>query len=128
MIIRPLGRYPALPDGVANQVGGVVDVQLFHQPATVELRRFDTDMQDFRDLLGRLPLTHELQYLPLARRQLGAVLAGGRRAGVDDRLRGAGTDVQPAIAHFLYSVHEDRKSTRLNSSHPSISYAVFCLK
>src|SRR5690348_18130103 len=23
---------------------------------------------------------------------------------------------------------EDRKSTRLNSSHPSISYAVFCLK
>src|SRR5438876_6409793 len=26
-------------------------------------------------------------------------------------------------------VHEgDRKSTRLNSSHPSISYAVFCLK
>src|SRR5690348_17700925 len=24
--------------------------------------------------------------------------------------------------------HIDRKSTRLNSSHPSISYAVFCLK
>src|SRR5690348_17829836 len=24
--------------------------------------------------------------------------------------------------------HRDRKSTRLNSSHPSISYAVFCLK
>src|SRR5438876_2171754 len=26
------------------------------------------------------------------------------------------------------SAHLDRKSTRLNSSHPSISYAVFCLK
>src|SRR4051794_41235623 len=26
------------------------------------------------------------------------------------------------------AVREDRKSTRLNSSHPSISYAVFCLK
>src|SRR5690348_17452291 len=26
------------------------------------------------------------------------------------------------------TVAEDRKSTRLNSSHPSISYAVFCLK
>src|SRR5690348_17588963 len=25
-------------------------------------------------------------------------------------------------------VDQDRKSTRLNSSHPSISYAVFCLK
>ena len=24
--------------------------------------------------------------------------------------------------------YPDRKSTRLNSSHPSISYAVFCLK
>src|SRR5690348_17990315 len=29
----------------------------------------------------------------------------------------------------LRIIHErDRKSTRLNSSHPSISYAVFCLK
>src|SRR5438876_3975476 len=26
------------------------------------------------------------------------------------------------------SIVQDRKSTRLNSSHPSISYAVFCLK
>src|SRR2546430_12595110 len=26
------------------------------------------------------------------------------------------------------SVHSDRKSTRLNSSHSQISYAVFCLK
>src|SRR5690348_18220674 len=28
----------------------------------------------------------------------------------------------------VISCHIDRKSTRLNSSHPSISYAVFCLK
>src|SRR5438876_6955511 len=28
----------------------------------------------------------------------------------------------------LRRVKKDRKSTRLNSSHPSISYAVFCLK
>src|SRR5438876_6736274 len=32
-------------------------------------------------------------------------------------------DVSPTIRS-----REDRKSTRLNSSHPSISYAVFCLK
>src|SRR5690348_4088038 len=33
-------------------------------------------------------------------------------------------------AFFLYEkkIKQDRKSTRLNSSHPSISYAVFCLK
>src|SRR5690348_17680267 len=29
---------------------------------------------------------------------------------------------------FWSGVAGDRKSTRLNSSHPSISYAVFCLK
>src|SRR2546429_3660994 len=28
----------------------------------------------------------------------------------------------------LVTIHEDRKSTRLNSSHGYISYAVFCLK
>src|SRR5689334_23819813 len=32
-------------------------------------------------------------------------------------------------SHFLeHLVFKDRKSTRLNSSHSSISYAVFCLK
>src|SRR5438876_7404640 len=35
----------------------------------------------------------------------------------------------PGIARaFAVSMPRDRKSTRLNSSHPSISYAVFCLK
>src|SRR5438876_11926254 len=29
---------------------------------------------------------------------------------------------------WLWVLRIDRKSTRLNSSHPSISYAVFCLK
>src|SRR3712207_7515933 len=29
---------------------------------------------------------------------------------------------------FRYVLHRDRKSTRLNSSHANISYAVFCLK
>src|SRR4051794_41557379 len=40
----------------------------------------------------------------------------------------------PAVAELyasavaIYRRLADRKSTRLNSSHPSISYAVFCLK
>src|SRR3712207_8219461 len=34
----------------------------------------------------------------------------------------------PAIAQFGDSDSIDRKSTRLNSSHANISYAVFCLK
>src|SRR3712207_8565073 len=33
------------------------------------------------------------------------------------------------LDHFgLDAIDEDRKSTRLNSSHANISYAVFCLK
>src|SRR5688572_32730233 len=31
-------------------------------------------------------------------------------------------------AHLRQVIEEDRKSTRLNSSHSQISYAVFCLK
>src|SRR5690606_4879698 len=31
-------------------------------------------------------------------------------------------------AHYTEARHQDRKSTRLNSSHVKISYAVFCLK
>src|SRR5690348_16879269 len=34
----------------------------------------------------------------------------------------------PIIVMSVYEPVADRKSTRLNSSHPSISYAVFCLK
>src|SRR5256886_5392829 len=32
------------------------------------------------------------------------------------------------IPHGVETIEEDRKSTRLNSSHSQISYAVFCLK
>src|SRR5690348_17844450 len=39
-------------------------------------------------------------------------------------------DAQPRTEHVVQVLllGADRKSTRLNSSHPSISYAVFCLK
>src|SRR3712207_8361527 len=40
-------------------------------------------------------------------------------------------EVQPGgvgIAHAAHGSDADRKSTRLNSSHANISYAVFCLK
>src|SRR5699024_12232196 len=34
----------------------------------------------------------------------------------------------PSVIEHLKNIVQDRKSTRLNSSHVSISYAVFCLK
>src|SRR5690348_17810248 len=36
--------------------------------------------------------------------------------------------VSLAQPRLIRGIAQDRKSTRLNSSHPSISYAVFCLK
>src|SRR3712207_9335330 len=54
----------------------------------------------------------------------------------DDLVRGADADVHVdaeylhAAGQPLHALNElgDRKSTRLNSSHANISYAVFCLK
>src|SRR5690348_17853556 len=41
---------------------------------------------------------------------------------------GPGAVRRPLSANAHRALSRDRKSTRLNSSHPSISYAVFCLK
>src|SRR5438876_6199626 len=43
---------------------------------------------------------------------------------------GTPAGIQDVVAEniFAQAFKGDRKSTRLNSSHPSISYAVFCLK
>src|SRR5689334_23839144 len=44
----------------------------------------------------------------------------------DDRLDAGGRRLEDRIGRARR--RQDRKSTRLNSSHSSISYAVFCLK
>src|SRR3712207_8421419 len=47
------------------------------------------------------------------------------------QVRGApeqGADASPRPAPAVPQTAADRKSTRLNSSHANISYAVFCLK
>src|SRR5438876_7712550 len=48
--------------------------------------------------------------------ELRAIAGGGRYDNLVKLISGGKVDLP------------DRKSTRLNSSHPSISYAVFCLK
>src|SRR5688572_32428115 len=66
-----------------------------------------------------LPISgHELAEAHGAR--LGA--AGSRQPRFHDRLR------EPDVGRHAEALVEDRKSTRLNSSHSQISYAVFCLK
>src|SRR3712207_8111024 len=51
----------------------------------------------------------------------------GRAAEVDRRVIPVGDVVQPVLVGVGVEAG-DRKSTRLNSSHANISYAVFCLK
>src|SRR5690625_6552139 len=55
---------------------------------------------------------------------------GGYMTGIQDVSAGAGGTgtARCDIAGHRYRRGEDRKSTRLNSSHVAISYAVFCLK
>src|SRR5258708_33070437 len=43
-------------------------------------------------------------------------------------LQQAGRTHRQRVADFCQKRQQDRKSTRLNSSHQIISYAVFCLK
>src|SRR5690349_23714968 len=49
----------------------------------------------------------------------------GRRAGIR---RAPDAGAEPLRRRDARGAPEDRKSTRLNSSHVEISYAVFCLK
>src|SRR3712207_7349923 len=54
------------------------------------------------------------------------ILNGGKLKAIPLR---TGTRQGYPLLPFLFNiVLEDRKSTRLNSSHANISYAVFCLK
>src|SRR5437588_9238479 len=50
------------------------------------------------------------------------------RRGVMDSIDFGRRKIKVRMNPEIDAVHEDRKSTRLNSSHTVISYAVFCLK
>src|SRR5438874_3615408 len=57
-------------------------------------------------------------------------MRGQEKSGHVDQIRSqveAGTKLLPAHRRW-FQLSRDRKSTRLNSSHVEISYAVFCLK
>src|SRR3712207_8390777 len=51
-----------------------------------------------------------------------------RVAGVLDRCQRSLLPLNRCLAERCRCCYQDRKSTRLNSSHANISYAVFCLK
>src|SRR3712207_8569020 len=81
-------------------------------------------------MIRRPPRSTLFPYTTLFRSELGiagrgdVATRGVGDVGVDVERRGAG---RPVPGAFL-AADRDRKSTRLNSSHANISYAVFCLK
>src|SRR3712207_9006866 len=97
-------------------MGGLVDVRFyfffFNDPATPEIYTLP--------LPDALPIPRQARPPRADDRPAGARLP--RRDGV---LR-AGR--RPGRARVRRPLVRDRKSTRLNSSHANISYAVFCLK
>src|SRR3712207_8582640 len=62
------------------------------------------------------------------RRDQGRVLLGGPRHAAERPLPFGSASVDRGEVDVTAAFVEDRKSTRLNSSHANISYAVFCLK
>src|SRR3712207_8794151 len=93
-------------------------------------------------MIGDPPRSTLFPYEPLSRCEFGAALllcgrlelAAGRHdvapARAADRRRNAclEDDVAEPLHPRIVGCVVDRKSTRLNSSHANISYAVFCLK
>src|SRR2546427_11442662 len=81
-------------------------------------------------MIRRPPRSTLFPYTTLFRsKSRGVSIAGAALARSQDaangRLRRVGLDSKSAAVGYIA---RDRKSTRLNSSHSQISYAVFCLK
>src|SRR3712207_7417227 len=93
-------------------------------------------------MIRRPPRSTLFPYTTLFRSPEGRDLVGDRASGrwlaapgqstllfrLDDECQTVVGDGRPIECHPRNGFPVDRKSTRLNSSHANISYAVFCLK
>src|SRR5207245_3690086 len=76
-----------------------------------------------------LPKSTLFPYTTLFRSTMAVTFIIGNSFRISGSIFSPGTTISAAIAsEFAESDGLDRKSTRLNSSHGSTSYAVFCLK
>src|SRR3712207_8082334 len=95
---------------------------MIRRPPRSTLFPYTTLFRSVDDALGQRLLAHEQD---LADRG-GAGLRAEERVLARGAVDRGGLEQLPAVQDRLGV--EDRKSTRLNSSHANISYAVFCLK
>src|SRR5205814_7406597 len=98
---------------------------------------FSCEFCDIIEIYGRVPRTKSNQQMIAEFDALKALGWRGTVFIVDDNFIGNKKNVRqllPELAAwqerngYPFSLLTDRKSTRLNSSHLGISYAVFCLK
>src|SRR3712207_8284516 len=87
---------------------------MIRRPPRSTLFPYTTLFRSHRELLQALELIH----------------TGGKRLVADAEASAVGAVEAVRLAREAHLLHEreDRKSTRLNSSHANISDAVFCLK
>src|SRR3712207_8148537 len=84
------------------------------------LSRSEADRQFFKSAVGLPEPWAARRETPLSHSFCQHVVATGAPLRIEDARQ------DPLVCDNL-AVPEDRKSTRLNSSHANISYAVFCL-
>src|SRR5690348_17459655 len=89
------------------------------------------DMKELKELIEFLK-DNNIGEFDLERGDLKVRIKFAQEGGADmaalARLVASQPAAVPAPVMSIPAQPADRKSTRLNSSHPSISYAVFCLK
>src|SRR5690606_41369770 len=97
-------------------------------PATTEL--YALSLHDALPIFTKLQMT--LMSQAASMRHVRVARAARPLRGPDERPRGTPAVTLPKCQRpsspCQHSTVQDRKSTRLNSSHVKISYAVFCLK
>src|SRR2546429_7079899 len=79
-------------------------------------------------MIRRPPRSTLFPYTTLFRSTLMGAFLGPAAPQAGDMHVGREQFLKSGIAPAQRACHQDRKSTRLNSSHGYISYAVFCLK
>src|SRR3712207_7413839 len=79
-------------------------------------------------MIRRPPRSTLFPYTTLFRSDAGGASAGSKPLLGDLLALGGALSVSLYLIFGREAQHRDRKSTRLNSSHANISYAVFCLK
>src|SRR5690625_4225160 len=114
---------PSLPAVSTDRIRVIAPSDAHREPTR------EAHIAAFGDHWGSTPPTAERWAIwwssHTARRDLSTIAVGPEGEVLSYALA---SEDKPGVLHFALVGTRDRKSTRLNSSHVAISYAVFCLK